>query len=149
LDGITGKTELIGVVAVVLSLMFVGYEIRQNTNISAAQAVFDLNEAGRQNLLLRVSDPEVTALVLAAENDPESMTELKQDQFRSWVFSFLNLYESAWNHHQRGVIGDEDLEGFKIDYCIKVAIDAYRNEMATIRAHSSEFRDELSRWCDE
>jgi hypothetical protein len=149
LDGITGKAELIGVVAVVLSLIFVGYEIRQNTNISAAQAVFDLNEAGRQNLLLRVSDTEVTALVLAAENDPENMTDLQRNQFRSWVFSFLNLYESAWNHHQRGVISDEDLEGFKIDYCGKAAIDAYRNEMATIRAHSSEFRDELSRWCEE
>ena len=145
MDGICGKAELIGVVAVVLSLMFVGYEIRQNTNISAAQAVFDLNEAGRQNLLMRVSNPEVAALVSAAENEPESMTELQRNQFRSWVFSFMNLYESAWNHHRRGVISDEDLESGKVDYCIKAAIEAYRNEMARITAHSSGFRDDLAR----
>ena len=55
-----GKLELIGVLTVVLSLLFVAYEIRQNTNTAAAQAVIQLNEAGRQTLFLQSADPGLT-----------------------------------------------------------------------------------------
>jgi hypothetical protein len=148
LDRFQQKTEIVGIVAVVLSLLFVGYEVRRNTNISAAQAVFDLNEAGRQNLLLQVNDPEVAALVFAARNDPERMTEQQRYRYGRWVFSFLNLYESAWNHNQRGVISDADLEGWRIDYCQQMEFSQFATWAATITAHSSEFREDASRWCD-
>jgi hypothetical protein len=134
--------------AVVLSLLFVGYEIRQNTNISAAQAVFDLNEAGRQNLLMQVSDPEVATLVAVARNDPESMTEQQRYRYSRWVFSWLNLYESAWNHGQRGVISDEDMEGWRIDYCQQIENTLFAREASTIKSHSPEFREDAARWCE-
>ena len=43
MDSLKGNLELVGVLAVVMSLLFVAYEIRQNTNTAAAQAVFELN----------------------------------------------------------------------------------------------------------
>lgn len=42
------KLEIVGIVAVIVSLLFLAYEIRQNTHTSAAQAIFELNEAARQ-----------------------------------------------------------------------------------------------------
>ena len=51
------ELELIGFVAVVVSLLILGYEIRQNTETSAAQAIFELNESARQTLFQEATDP--------------------------------------------------------------------------------------------
>ena len=140
--------ETIAAVGVILSLVFVGFEIRQNTNISAAEAVFNLNEAGRQTLFLQISDPAIANLVQTARESPESLTDEQRYRYRRWVFAFLNLYESAWNHHRRGVISDADLEGWKSDYCVQVSFDAFVREMEDIEQHSSEFRGAVQSWCD-
>ena len=98
-----GKLELVGVFAVVVSLLFVAYEIRQNTNTAAGQAVFELNEAGRQSLFLQSTDPGLMALIILAEDDLDALTDVQRRKYRRRVFAFLNLYESAWNHHQRAI----------------------------------------------
>jgi hypothetical protein len=38
-----GITELVGIFAVVLSLLLVAFELRQSTAVATAQAVFDVN----------------------------------------------------------------------------------------------------------
>ncbi len=147
-EALPGKIEFIGVIAVVLSLLFVAYEVRQNTNTAAAQAVFELNEAGRQTQFMQVSDPEIAKLVLLGQSDPQALTELQQFQYSRWVFSFLNLYESAWTYHQRGIISDQELEGWKTDYCQKVSMDLFNRKFMAITETSSAFRNDVARWCD-
>ena len=148
MEALPGKIELTGVVAVVLSLLFVAYEVRQNTNTAAAQAVFELNEAGRQTQFMQVSDPEIANLVLLGQSDPQAMTELQRFQYSRWVFSFLNLYESVWTYHQRGIISDQELEGWKADYCQKVSVDLFNREFMAISGTSSAFRNDVPSWCD-
>jgi hypothetical protein len=143
-----GIVETIGIIAVILSLLFVAFEIRQNTNTAAAQAVFDLNESGRQTLFMQVSDPDLAKMVMLAVDDSESMTEEQRFRYGKWVFSLLNLYESAWNHHQRGVISDEDLDGWKANYCTNMGIELFRIEAMKIGAHSPEFRQDAAQWCN-
>ena len=142
-----GKLELIGVLTVVLSLLFVAYEIRQNTNTAAAQAVFELNEAGRRTLFLQSTDPGLTTLIILAQNDLDALTDEQRLRYRLWVFAFLNLYESAWNHHQRGLINDEDMEGWKAYYCGQMSSDSFRREASFIESHATRFRKEAARWC--
>ena len=38
-----GLAEIVGSAAIVLSLLMVAYELRQNTALATAQAVFDVN----------------------------------------------------------------------------------------------------------
>jgi hypothetical protein len=147
-EALPGKIELIGIIAVVLSLLFVAYEVRQNTNTAAAQAVFELNEAGRQTQFMQVSDSEIAKLFLLGQSDPQALTELQRFQYSRWVFSFLNLYESAWTYHQRGIISDQELEGWKVDYCQKISMDLFRREFLAITETSSAFRNDVARWCD-
>ncbi len=147
-EALPRKIEFIGVIAVVLSLLFVAYEVRQNTNTAAAQAVFELNEAGRQTQFMQVSDPEIANLVLLGQSNPQAMSELQRFQYRKWVFSFLNLYESVWTYHQRGIISDQELEGWKADYCQKVSIDSFNREFMAITGTSSAFRNDAASWCD-
>ena len=112
MDTLKVKLELVGVFAVVVFLLFVAYEVRQNTNTAAAQAVFELNEVGRQSLFLQSTDPDLMALIILAEDGLDALTDVQRQSYRRWVFAFLNLYESAWNHHRRGIINDDDMEGW-------------------------------------
>ena len=43
--------ELVGISGVVASVLFLAYEIRQNTDVAAAQAVYALNEGAREGLV--------------------------------------------------------------------------------------------------
>ena len=147
MDLLKGKLELVGVFAVVVSLLFVAYEIRQNTNTFAAQAVFELNEAGRQSLFLQSTDPGLMALIIFAEDDHDALTDVQRRKYRRWVFAFLNLYESAWNHHQRGVISDDDMEGWQADYCNQMSEESFRREAQSIESHASRFRADAAQWC--
>ena len=67
MDSLKGKVELVGILAVVLSLLLVAYEIRQSTFTAAAQAVFELNESGRASLFLKATDPEMAGQSIEGE----------------------------------------------------------------------------------
>ena len=88
-----------------------------------------------------------TELIILAQNDLDALSDEQRHRYRLWVFAFLNLYESAWNHHQRGVINDEDMEGWKADYCDQMSRDSFTREASSIESHASRFRQEAAQWC--
>ena len=106
-----------------------------------------LNEAGRQSLFLQSTDPDLMELIILAEDDLDALTDVQQQKYRRWVFAFLNLYESAWNHHQRGVINDDDMEGWQADYCNQMSKESFRRIAPTIGSHASRFCEDAAQWC--
>ena len=145
---ITERLELVGAAAVVLSLVFVALEIRHSTNTAASQAVFELNEAARETQFIVATDPDLVELIFQAEADLESLTDQQYYRYRSWVFSTQNLFESAWTHHQRGVISDDEMNGWASAYCNYMSIDSYRAMVGTIDTNASGFMLAASSWCD-
>ena len=146
MTSVKDKLELIGIVAVIVSLLILGYEIRQNTDTSAAQAIFELNESARQTLFQEATDPNLAALIAKAENDFGSLSESESYMYGRWVFAYLNLYESAWRYHRRGVIDDAEMEGWKTSFCGYMARESFRNVVQSI-AVFAEFDKESSLWC--
>ena len=147
MDTLKVKLELVGIFAVVVSLLFVAYEVRQNTNTAAAQAVFELNEADWQSLFLQSTDPDLMALIILAEDDLDAFTDVQRQSYRRWVFAFLNLYESAWNHHRRGIINDDDMEGWRVEFCDQMSEESFRHIAESIESHASGFRKDAAQWC--
>ena len=86
--------ELVGAIAVVLSLLFVAYEIRQANkialvaNVTAHYASFSaINEA-------LMTDPELTSLLYRAEASGD-LSEFSQPE-RLQVASFIRMLLNAW-----------------------------------------------------
>ena len=50
--------EIVGLIAVVISLVFVGLEVRHNTATTAAQALLDLNSSVNEAMLLQSDKSE-------------------------------------------------------------------------------------------
>ena len=148
MSSIKDKLEIVGLVAVVLSLLILAYEIRQNTDTAAAQAVFELNDAARETLFQQATNPNLAALIKKAESDWESLSERERFMYNRWVFADLNLFESAWKYHRRGVISDEEMEGWIISFCGYVSRESYKRAFESIDVFSSGFRQDSSNWCD-
>jgi len=145
----TAIAEIASAVAVVLSLVYVGYEIRQSTNAIAAQAIFELNESGRETLLLQVADEELSRMLMKARIDRALLTDVEWYRFTRHVWALTNTYESAWIYHDRGLIGDSAFRGFQTSYCENMKIPAYREAMNVTSSHTAEFSADLKSWCSD
>ena len=141
------KLEFVGVIAVVISLLFLAFEIRQNTNTAAAQAIFDLNESARQTQFLEATDLNLVPLIIKAEEDFDALNEVERYRYRRWVFGYLNLFESAWAHHHRGVISDGEMDAWQLAYCNYMSRASFRRVAESINAQASKFQEESAEWC--
>lgn len=139
---------MIGIAAVIASLLILGYEIRQNTDTSAAQAVFELNESARQTLFQEATDPSLASLILKAEQDLEALSERERYMYGRWVFAGVNLFESAWRYHRRGVISDAEMSGWKASFCGYMSRASYKQVVQSVETFTPEFADESARWCE-
>ena len=141
--------DIIGGIAVIASLLSVAYEIRQSTNAIAAQAVFELNESGRETLLLQVADDEISRIMIKARSDRASMTDVEWYRYTRHVWAITNTYESAWIYHDRGLISDSAFRGFQISYCENMRVPAYQEAMNVTSGHTAEFSVDLESWCSK
>jgi hypothetical protein len=140
--------ELVGIVAVIVSLLILGYEIRQNTDTSAAQAVFELNESARQTLFQEATDPDLASLISKAEKDFEGLSERERYMYGRWVFAHVNLFESAWRYGRRGVISDAEMKGWKTAFCGYMARESFRQVVESVEVFTPEFAEDSAQWCE-
>ena len=139
--------EWIGGLAIVASLLLVAFEIRQNTNAIAAQAVFDLNQSANQELLMLAADPEMSRLVNLGNTDPDALNSEEMIRYRSYVWAVLNQFESAWVVDQRGIVNDEEIESWSVDYCRFISVKGVKRVMPDIRALASSIQGATAEWC--
>ena len=103
--------EIIGIGAVVASLLMLTYELRQNTIASQQSAAATYSETWRDIELFISGSPEITKILLTAiRGERDQLTEdelfrldlLYRSIFRSWQNSYLqyragSLPEEIWN----------------------------------------------------
>ena len=98
--------EIVGGIAIVISLIYVGYEISQNTS--------ELRASNRQSIAERVEDfaiaaasnPELAA-VMGREVDPASLTPVQQQQLTMYNVAFYRSAEEAYLQFLDGSLSDE------------------------------------------
>jgi len=94
----TPSVETIGVVGVIVSLVFVGYEIRQNTKVAKAEAyrafMTELNES-----YSAFNDSSYTAFIVGVSNKRAS--ELTRTEFMRVFGSFMILMRTYEGLHKQ------------------------------------------------
>ena len=148
MTSVKDKLEIIGIVAVIVSLLILGYEIRQNTDTSAAQAVFELNESARQTLFREATDPNLVSLISKAEKGFEALSEHERYMYGRWVFAHVNLFESAWRYSRRGVISEAEMKGWKTAFCGYMDRASFRRVVQSVEVFTPEFAEDSEQWCE-
>ena len=103
--------EVIAVLSVVLSLVFVGLQLRQSAIAARASAYQELSIAMSEGFRLRASDRELNDLIVrAGSSDPAEWATLTDSDInlaRVYVLSVLRLYQSAFLNMREGLLGPE------------------------------------------
>jgi hypothetical protein len=92
--------------AVVLSLVFVGWETRQNTVAQRAQTRQALSDASRENTLALANDPDLMRVFgIYLDHHVDSLTEVEAEQASIFLWTLIRNAENVFYQYQEGVIG--------------------------------------------
>lgn len=103
--------------AVLLGLVFVGLELRQNTAAVEAATFQAITDASSESLMTRATNDEFQRITSKALIDFESLTEMERRRFflvdrANWV-----RYQNAYSQWQRGTLTDKDWQLYTAVIC--------------------------------
>ena len=105
-DAIGAIGEVLGALGVIITLVYLASQLRQNTRAlrsstyaSYVQASFSINDFRAAN-----------AGVMVKVDNGQDLTEEENIVFSSFLFKLLGTFEDAYLHHAEGVLSDEIFE---------------------------------------
>ena len=100
--------EIIAVVSVVFSLIFVGLELRQSTIASQAAAYQELGIATSEVWFRMSSDSELNNMLFVIDKDPVNgyinLSQSDRNRALSYVMGNLRLYETVYLQVEQGLL---------------------------------------------
>ena len=140
--------EPVGIVAIVLSLLVVAYELRQSTALATSQAVFDINTATDEGYRDRTKNPELDELIERGHEKPASLSDRERSQFYKWMRAEMNVLEATWIYQDRGIIPQKDFDGYKNAICSRVITPGGRQYWEREAQYfASGMRNSVDEWC--
>ncbi|MEN8185392.1 MAG: DUF6082 family protein, partial [Myxococcota bacterium] len=109
-DAIGAIGEVVGALAVVISLVYLGYQVREGARASQAETEL---EAARMwsDLHGQVArDPELARIWDAAHTNPEGLSDLDRQRFVWFVAQYVFLVEGLFNQRERGFLSTDTLD---------------------------------------
>ena len=111
--------ELAGAGAVLVGLIFVGLELRQNTAAVEASTLQNLTDGSNQFLTLLAFDPDMTRILLLGGTDLDQLTELESAQLHLLIRGQWFRFQNTFLQWQRGTLSDEDWGVYESFVCRK------------------------------
>jgi hypothetical protein len=144
----SGWVEVMGVVAVVVSLAFVAIEINQNTSATAAQAMLDLSDSINEVMLLQSEDAELSTIVMNGNEDLESLNKIERWRYERLMWSVLNAHESAYIFFQNGLIDEAQYSGWLDAGCRQLERPGTKAIWKQMQPFASDFDQHMESSCD-
>ena len=100
--------ELAGAGAVLVGLIFVGMELRQNTAAVEAATLQNLTDASQDYLMTLASDPELARILYEGAENLEQLTESDRRQLHFLTRAQWFRFQNSFLQWQRGTLNDDD-----------------------------------------
>lgn len=107
-------SQVLGALAVLVSLSFVAYELKRNNDIAVVQSQYELLSL-QNDLRAMLADPNTLRVVMT--RDLETLNEEEQLLFKSTVMGWFDLFELVFLAAEQGVLSNEQVETWKIGVC--------------------------------
>ena len=102
--------EILGAVAIVVSLICVGLEIRQNTEEIRDVKNRELNTMDMTAQAQLATSPELAAVLVKARKSPDELTDEEREQYIAWIIMNIKIWEEAFDAYADGRIEKADWE---------------------------------------
>lgn len=99
--------EIVGGLAIVISLVFVGLQVRQSNSLAATEALNDGTELWTDALVTAFGTEESTAFFKRAINNCEALSMEQRGRFFATLSKFLSAYDNIFNQYESGRLRQE------------------------------------------
>ena len=123
-------SEIAGAIAVVLSLLYVGYELRQNTNVALIESSQRLYELAFE-VASWENDPHVAEAVIATQSDYGALTDIQKHLLGNLVRNKMNIWEQAFLSYQNGLLIERDWQAWSAAYCSSPRYSRYWEDVVS------------------
>ena len=107
-------SDLIGGVAVVITLIYLAVQIKQNTRIHASLIRQNFYDSTQQQMLHAVESPEFNALINRGWSTDESLNSTEQVQIWRHMQGVLMGYQGAFEQYKSGALPKADWDLVKL-----------------------------------
>ena len=107
LDQLGNVGELIGAIAVVVSLVYLAIQVRQNTAAVHSSTHQGMLGEVHQVLASLTEGHQVAELFVKANEDFDALSEPDRVRFHALIGRFLNIYETAYYSYRRSNLEPE------------------------------------------
>ena len=118
--------EVTGGIAIIASLIFVGLEVQENTQITK----LTLDRAiDQQNLALNLTlaqSPDLAEILVRAEVDRDGLTDAERARFDNYCYSRFGAYENIVGDFSSGFIAQEEYDVWIEHFDFRFSKPGYR-----------------------
>ena len=99
--------EIIGVVAVVGSIVYLAIQVKQSTQATRSETSNVVTSNAVSQYHLFSTDGELFAIIQRGAHDPDSLTNIDQGRFFSYIFTFFLNWQNFYSHWQKNELDTE------------------------------------------
>ena len=145
-DAISAIAEVVGVIAVVVSLLYLAIQVKAQNRESRIASTHEIYAAFRE-IAAPFRDPHLAELVVKSMNEGyENLSEAERVQIIGLIIPFLRVWEEAFYQRQDGRLDDAIWSSITAQYADTMAIST-NQEIWRIRRHV--FAEEFRNYVDE
>ncbi len=102
--------EILGAIAVLVTLVYLAAQIRQNSRFVRAATYHSTSRARNEFNFAVAMTPELSALLVRARDDSTSFDAEERQRFNSLMWGFFNLFEDSLMQRTNGLLTRESWE---------------------------------------
>jgi plasmid maintenance system killer protein len=134
--------EILGTAAIVVSLIYVAVQIRQNTRATKLTTAQNVSHDLRESIALIASSTEMAGIHIRGMQDIESLTPAEKHRFYIWLNHNFRMYEHAYYQNQEGALDAYIWEGVVANLTLAKGTSGYDTFWRDrSKIFSQEFRD--------
>lgn len=140
--------SLLANIGVLAGIIFLAYELQQNTNIARSSAYGDTVQEINEWRSLVASDAELARIFpIYIADEVDTLNPIEGQRLRQLVAIILGIYENGYYSNQRGIMGDSEWLRLNVRACEHQERLA-RNSMDFSGILTEEFGNYLNNTCE-
>lgn len=144
LDALGNLGAFIGGIAVVITLIYLAIQVRQNTRAIRVASMQSSMLAAQNIGILPVQDRDLARVIRVGLTMPHELDEDEFQQFRYFLMSMLRVHEDMFVQNRAGVVDDETWMARSSSLKTILSMPGGRS----IWEASSAYRDDFKAWLE-
>jgi hypothetical protein len=108
--------EIVGAVAIVVSLIFVGMEVRQSNSLAATEALREGTQIWSDAYLTAFGTEESVSFFKTAINHCDQLSDEQHGRFFALLIKFVSAYDNIFNAYESGRLREEVFVSIALTY---------------------------------